>query len=434
MNFFKKDGTFWKFKVPIFVLFCLSLILFIIASFYDQQMADVTFKVFNNKFLKALTVFMDEMGLYIFEPIAFILFAIWWESFIYYQNKHAKNNFVRNNKWIHYSYYVLALSIYIGILVSQSITRFENWDNGFGHDRDAKIMDTILYRYWAYGVVRVIQTSIVLISTYYLRFVFSKRSDVLEQQYWVDSFKALLYMMILAFFIMIVKWSFGRPFWFHVHFSEILAEKQKEDPSWVYDNTHINWGTGVDGTGPVEYYPWWKPNHFFDSLKYWFLSEADKRKVTNVWYARAFPSGHTNSTFAAFGLWFCFIGEHKGRKMTNKKVWMLAFCFILLCTMKYSLFIMGFHWITDLEISTIFAILMIPAINSLVDRHMTFYINKFRTKVLKQELKATIVDTKKGFWLCYQWSYGIQPIGWYSNSKDKDSKIAKVIKRHSLVK
>ncbi|ARU91708.1 hypothetical protein SCLARK_001147 [Spiroplasma clarkii] len=152
-------------------------------------------------------------------------------------------------------------------------------------------------------------------------------------------------------------------------------------------------------------------------MRYWFKRENGGLQGENAWWNRAFPSGHTAATFSALGLWFCFLGEHKGRKLTNKKIAVLVFSFLILSSMKYPLMVFRFHWLSDLEFSTIFGLLMIPVVSILVDRHAIYFINLFKTKTLKQTIPGIVVETKNGFYLCMYKEFGYQKISYYVNSK-----------------
>ncbi|ARU91699.1 hypothetical protein SCLARK_001138 [Spiroplasma clarkii] len=403
------------FKVLILTFLVVSVLFFIISSIYDWKIAEIFAKGFSNKISKIWIIFMDELGMYIFEPSVFVMFAIWWETFVLYQKKYAKNEFFNKNVWVSYIFYIVCFVLSALFIYFQTIQRFADYDSGFGSSFDPKLLESISWRHWSYAIVRVIQVSLMLFGAYYCRYIFSKRKDVFTQEYWIDAFKGMLYMMTLALMILAVKWSFGRPFYYNNIFSSILEEIEAR--GYTYNPNIIKWGAGVGARGDVPYFEWWEPNGFFENMKYWFASDSAGNLSDNAWWNRAFPSGHTTSNFAAFGLWFCFLGEHKGRKLTNKKIAVLVFCFLLLNSMKFSLMVYRFHWLSDLEFSTIFSILMIPAVNSLVDKHMTYFINLFKTRALKQTIPGVVIETKNGFYLCMYKEFGYQKISYYISPK-----------------
>lgn len=406
-----------------------STIIFVFSSFYDLQIAEFFARGFDNIAAKIWIVAMDEMGNHVFEPVIFIIFAIWWETFVMYQMRHAKNQFFNKHVWARYIYYIVCFVLVAIIIYFQTVARFANYDDGFGKYNDPKLEESISFRHWAYAGVRVFQISAMIGATIWFRTKFIKRTDVFTQEYYLDAVKSLFYMFSLALMVLIIKWSFGRTYYYNTIFESILTKLEAK--GWVYNPEVVKWGTGADGSLNAPYFDWWDPNDFLNNLKYWF--GPGEFQSDNAWWNRAFPSGHTCATFSAFGIWFCFLGENKGRQVTKKKIVAFIGCFILINSLKYSLLVYRFHWISDLEFSTVYSIIMIPVINYFVNKYGRFFINLFQARVLKHKLHGEIKTTKVGFHLFVKRAYGWQKIGFYFKSKANELKIANKVKKYNLI-
>ncbi|WP_148285968.1 hypothetical protein [Spiroplasma taiwanense] len=57
-------------------------------------------------FEKIFENFYDVFGIFPLLVVIFILLAVIWESFIFYSKNNAKNNIIRNNRWISYLFYI----------------------------------------------------------------------------------------------------------------------------------------------------------------------------------------------------------------------------------------------------------------------------------------------------------------------------------------
>ncbi|ARU91707.1 putative lipoprotein [Spiroplasma clarkii] len=199
------------FRIIILAFLIITVLLFIISSFFDWQIAVIFAKGFNNKVSKIWIIFMDELGVYIFEPSVFVMFAIWWETFVLYQKKYAKNEFFNKHAWASYVFYIVCFILSAVFIYVQTLERFGNYDRGFGSSFDPKLLESISWRHWAYAVVRVIQVSLMLFGAYYCRYIFSKRKDVFTQEYWIDALKGIIYMIVMSLMILAVKWSLVDP-------------------------------------------------------------------------------------------------------------------------------------------------------------------------------------------------------------------------------
>ncbi|WP_041618828.1 phosphatase PAP2 family protein [Spiroplasma taiwanense] len=261
-------------------------------------------------------------------------------------------------------------------------------DNGFGIGVDTRILDTIWYQIGVTIAIKLIELAIITYTTYYLRVKFSKREDVLQQEFWIDSMKGLVYIIICYIMIGLFKTIFGHPFYYSTIFDQILVQAKNLGYNYTVS---VIWGSGPEGTEAVKYYEWWQVNNFLDNIKYWFDFDSST-KMTEGWWNRDFPSGHTVSTLSILSVMFLFINPSKNRVLNKNKISFIYFIvFIHLTLMKYALMLYKVHWPTDLEFSSIYGTIAFYFAILFTDKILRLAINSFKTKRLKQSLKGTII-------------------------------------------
>ncbi|AGR40936.1 phosphatase PAP2 family protein [Spiroplasma taiwanense] len=238
-------------------------------------------------------------------------------------------------------------------------------DEGFGIGNDALLLLPMEYRIIIAWSIISFTSIIICFCFYYLRFKFPKRNDIFIQEYWLDSIKGLLFIFLCYLMIAFFKPLFGRPYYYSVIFNDILTEYLPKN--WIYDSSKYIWGSGIDGTGNVEYKNWWEINDFLENLKYWFSDTAHLFQ-TDGWINQDFPSGHTISTFCVATIMFLFVNQQKNRELTKIKISIIWIWFtFILFSMKFSLVVAMTHWWTDFEFSTLFGLLMFYLISKIVD-------------------------------------------------------------------
>ncbi|QEH62332.1 hypothetical protein SCHIN_v1c11390 [Spiroplasma chinense] len=426
----KKSREYTFLFLPALVVLVLTCATFIVASFYDRQIQEYFAQGFYYKWVKIWIVFMDELGLFQFLPAIFVFCAVIWESFIHYQIKFGKKDVIRDYSWIGIFYYIVAYGFFFWIVIYQGYMRVYE-DTGFGQGIDAKLMETTTYRIVAYWIIKSTEFAIMLYATIYLRVLFHKRSDVLEQEYWVDSLKGLVYIGYCYTMIFVLKWGMGRPFYYSTIFNQII-ENEATPRGWEYSGA-VMWGTG-DGTQNMPYYEWWQPNHFLDNLKEWGSVSGAKDTNTTGWWNRAFPSGHTSGTFCTITIMYLFINPQKGRVLTNKKIVIIALWFLHLNSMKFALIVYRFHWWTDLDFSTIFCIAIFPLVPKFVDKHLRWWTNLIKAKMFKKALTGFVVEKKLGFDLYTNSEKYPVKVDFFLYGKNKQEKMDKKMKHYFHVK
>jgi membrane-associated PAP2 superfamily phosphatase len=96
--------------------------------------------------------------------------------------------------------------------------------------------------------------------------------------------------------------------------------------------------------------------------KWFFLATSNtdlmmpgQKGDSNSWWNNDFPSGHTVGTFCLFALFF-YIVANDDKKINKKTVIFFWTILAHITILQISLLIYRFHWLTDLNFSTMFCI------------------------------------------------------------------------------
>ncbi|AOG61008.1 hypothetical protein SHELI_v1c10610 [Spiroplasma helicoides] len=416
--------------IPGAIFFVLSLTIFCAASAYDWDIQVFLAQAIQYKAAKAWVLFMDMWGVFQFLPVLILFLGVIWEtSFVYFQ-KYWKKDFFRNNEWVVNLYYLAAFTLYVAttfIWLDDAI----NSDQGFGVGNDALIVDSNEYKIYAIILVKIFELIALIAITYYLRFKFSKREDIFVQEYWVDSLKGIFYISASYIIVILMKNSFGRPYYYSTIFNEIL-NTEVAAKGWTYNPDVLTWGGGQFGVDNVEYKNWWEPNDFLNNLENWFKGDVEKTQ-TNAWWNVDFPSGHTTSTFCVLTVMYLFINPNKERKLNKRKIaFIYIWIFVVLTSMKFALVVYRSHWWTDVEFSTFFGIFMFPFSSMVMNRMLRYFINHFKTKNKFEKVMGWAHISKRSFTIyTYNGLYHLK-VGKYLYTKDPTEQINKVMKFYKI--
>ncbi|QBQ08143.1 phosphatase PAP2 family protein [Spiroplasma gladiatoris] len=424
----KKSREYKFLFVPGVIIASISCVTFLLSGVYDQEIDDFFKDGIDYIPVKIFTVFMEEFGTYSLLCLLFLFLGVIWETLYFYQINYSKKNFVKNNKWLVYIYYLISLCIWIITIYTSIVEGFKK-DFGFGPGNDPYSLADLNYRVYALIVIKILELGVMLAGFIFLRFKLSKRKDILTNEYWMDSLKGISY---IAFMYMVVgagKTFFGRPYPYSVNFDEIL--RKTEEKGWTYTPETGYFGTGIDGRENATYFPWWKPNDFFGNIKYWFDFNAHQ-KDNNGWWNRDFPSGHTTSVCGMTSIMFYFIGPNKKRNLKWYKIFYIYMIIgFLLPTMQMSLILQRTHWASDLEFSNIIALSFIPLANYFVNRHVRYWKNKWNAKHF-EKFSGFIKEQKNGFKVYVNTTYGYIVICKFYYGKNKQAKIEKIINKYNI--
>ncbi|AGR41116.1 hypothetical protein STAIW_v1c04730 [Spiroplasma taiwanense CT-1] len=107
MSYIKRGLNIKKFLIIPAILFLFySIITFFISWKWDWEIQSYVGKMNYSVFEKIFENFYDVFGIFPLLVVIFILLAVIWESFIFYSKNNAKNNIIRNNRWISYLFYI----------------------------------------------------------------------------------------------------------------------------------------------------------------------------------------------------------------------------------------------------------------------------------------------------------------------------------------
>lgn len=240
----------YVFKILKIIVLTVVITLFIVGSIWDRQIAKAIGDLNDNGPLSWLSLFWDKLAYTMTVPFMFAGVGILLESLnIKYK---AKFKFLNIIIIIVYVLFIILFTLIISRMIYQQAT----FDAFGGKGRD--------YWFGLYGtntiIVMTIQLSIEVILmggiACFLRVKFSKRDDLLTNNYWIDALKIFVVFGLFGVtFDPILKTFFGRPYWVHV------------DYQYVIDNLPGNWTNKPTNIINAEYLDWWQIQGF--KSEYW---------------------------------------------------------------------------------------------------------------------------------------------------------------------
>ncbi|WP_026389255.1 phosphatase PAP2 family protein [[Acholeplasma] multilocale] len=448
----KKNNLWWFIPLTVFaIIFFIGFILTSISSFdYDWS---VWFgKGMQNEVVKFIVVFYDQVGEEQVWLVVFICLFIILET-IHYYKKQKTDSLTKRHSWWIYLVYGLLLSIFIAFKMTRVLSA-KNMDTGFGPGIDAEYLTSNTYKLVSRIIIVTQELLILTLSIIYLRTKFSKRQDVLSNEYWVSSVKALVFFILPYVALWFIKQSFGRPFLVNSDYSTIIGQVElvdgkavgitlteemlkipgiEDNIQYILDSYNNNQWT------QAEYFQWYEVNgNWFDNLKYWLpwrmFNGVDMTNAPKAWADGDFPSGHTLSTFSLIGIGYVFVGKNRPKKLPIYIKVIFVVWFMHLLIMMTTLVIARSHWLSDVFFSYVFDFLMLFASSFLVERYIRVLICKFnnRFKNEKNRVKYVFKDDKINMFVShYGFEWKIKSIRMSKNNPDKDiAKINKTTNRY----
>ncbi|AHI53768.1 hypothetical protein SSABA_v1c03590 [Spiroplasma sabaudiense Ar-1343] len=384
------------------------LIGFIATSFgnIDRWFADVMGEWVKIEFIKFWVIFYNEMGFTCLFLIALV------SIFIIVESWYVKNRSNKKSKvviLICYSVTTMIFFVYNFIRLIGLLTE----DTGWGLGIDPQYLTTNTYKIISRISIFFIETTILIGSIFFLRFKVSKTNILIEKRAWVVAISALIF-IIVSFFLLtlILKQSFGRPFYLNVEFERYIGKVKLDENGWAIDielsveaqkleadfpdlkerilNSYNNSGYWTQAD---RYYKWYEVNgDWYQNLQFWyggkilswFMKFDPEYTKPLCWNNQDFPSGHTISGFT--GVYYALFAsvlikdDKKRIKTTNIlfTVW-----FISEIIMINSLVVARTHYVSDVWFSFVFcAIFMVTSLrftNTLATKTLL----KKRIKILK---------------------------------------------------
>ncbi|WP_342268504.1 phosphatase PAP2 family protein [Spiroplasma endosymbiont of Aspidapion aeneum] len=370
-NIFKTNEKNVYIKIPFIVIFFIGLIGFITTSFFDLDNKWVAYgwDLQKSHFIKSFCYFYFNIGtnqLTVLLPIcAIVLF----ESFM------AKIK--RQKHWSVYGFYIF-LAIFWIVYNWYIIYSTYNADDGWGFGICVSVLLDGKSALYGIIAITVINTIIFVAVAYLIHFKIAKFPTFIEDKYWHRSLFLIIYVLIMYFFIIIIKQSTGRPEYIFTNFEDIVGKitwgdvdkltgrRKAIDIDLTPAIRKINGITDADmpklkanilreinnnNWAPSNYFQWWQINgDWVSNLKHWaifnWFTDSSTKNMPTGWYVINFPSGHMNATFTTFGYGYIFLYENKN----IKKKWKISFMILWLVHlfgMLLTLTISTLHYPTD---------------------------------------------------------------------------------------
>ena len=361
--FIKKSGIFWFFAIPLLIIVVVSIGVLIATGWYtiDYQIAKEFAKGLTNEFAKYWVRFYDQLGNTELIVVVIIYLAILIETWFLLKINQKKMKFEKYY-WITTTYYLFGLSAWIiGNIVN--LTLIPSTDEGFGPGIDFILFDNYHYKLTSAILVFFYQTILLSLGLYYIRYCLVKKQRLLIEQHWLKAVKALSFLIVSYFVIVIMKGATHRIYYYNAIFGDLIQEHPLFLDHYLQSSFHYgyNLGNGYLNNIPPEWqYPWWKP-------AFSLFNNPNMPTFKTPW-EYAFPSGHINATYCSGSIMLLFLKN----KNNNKINWKIKLCFVLwlshILSMNFALIVERFHWISDTAFTFIFSTLIIIIIHFSVNK------------------------------------------------------------------
>ncbi|QGS52027.1 phosphatase PAP2 family protein [Spiroplasma tabanidicola] len=354
MIFSKSNAQVRIFKYALAVWFTISLIQFVAATFFDQEINKFFGELMEYRWIRIFAWIFENSG-DMAQPVLFyfVIFTIFFESIYVYCKKNNKFHI-----WI-WIYYIFIFLTWIYVHVKNYFS-FVGIDDGFGPDISAWFFES--YEICRYIVIAlaIVDTIILLAFFYYLRFKFVKRKDVIENAYWLKSLKTFISAAGLTLIVWVLKLTFLRPYYYQTDFDNILNNENLVKQEWkdYYLNEGHNimkWGKGLLGNYGSKFVPWFEITDFPNGWKN-FISGERGDPGYNFLYAD-FPSGHMASTYSVFYALVFFYDKKLHQNYTKRYIALFCFWMFYLNLVLSTQLITKTHWLSDLSFTNVLGVL-----------------------------------------------------------------------------
>lgn len=361
--FIKKNSSFWFFFIPLAIILFLSLGTFIATSWYsvDYKISEVFAKGLISEFAKYWTRFYEQLGLTELFMLLIVYITIILETWFLTKIKQKKQGF-KNNYWIVNSFYLIVIVIWISANLTHIIL-IPNTDYGFGKGIDRTLFADIKYQLSGTIFAFIIQSTILGLGLYYVRFNLVKKQRILVEQFWLKAVKGLSFAALTYLVIVILKGTTSRIYYYNAVFGD-LYQDLPDALKAAYQNSGFQYGYGPDHTGNIPWdlqYPWWKPSLGL------IQSNANMPRFNTPW-DYAFPSGHINATYCTASGIILFLKNKNNEKVSWKIKLLFAIWIVHVLSMNFALVVERFHWMSDTAFTFIFSTLMILVIHFSVNK------------------------------------------------------------------
>lgn len=372
---FKKRTPAFKFLFfPMLILGLLALSIFVASSFWKYDFAWAEF--FSRGMKYSVVKFWTQLYLVIgntelLVPL-FVLIMILVESIFKKQIEKKSDGFFSRCRWIVLVLYGLIIGLWLGFNIYEIVSY--NWANeGFGPGINKWTFNSLRTRQIAKILIFLFQTSFLIFGSYYVHFTLINKKQFWKQEYWIDTIKALTFFALTYILVAFLKGLLSRPYYYNVIFGDLLndlTERGRDDLVEAYKSQNLyqygfnhgdltepinGWISNIDGK-----WPWYRANGYFNPLP------GMPRFDSPINYA--FPSGHVNATYCMASTLFLVLGKNRKFNWIHKLL--LGLFLIHVLSMTFALLTMRGHWVSDLTFTHVWALMMFPIVNLIVNKIM----------------------------------------------------------------
>lgn len=365
INFFsRKKSSWWFFFLPLLIVLLLSIGVMIATGWYsiDYKIAAELAKGLTTEFGKYWSRFYELLGMTELFIVIIIYAAIILET--WFLTKIAKKNqkFTKNY-WVVDTFYIVIFIIWVGANFANIILA-TNANTGFGKGIDHVLLDDLKYKLTGMVVAFILQTILLSLGLYYVKYQLVKKQRLLTEQFWLKAVKGLSFAAITYVVIVVLKGTTAKLYYYNAIFGDLINEHPDLLPAYQESGFKYGYNNGsgwIANIPPELQYPWWKPNL---SL---IQADANMPRFTMPW-AYAFPSGHINATYCTGSGILLFLKNKDNGKVNWKIKVVFGLWLAHVLSMNFALVVERFHWISDTAFTFVFSTLMILVIHFSVNQ------------------------------------------------------------------
>lgn len=336
----KKVGVIWL-LIPAAIMFNLTFCAFILSSFFDWDIAVYFGNFFDKPFGKFLSYWAVNSGndmvfFSVVTAIALILESVYLRS-----KKTPYDHWLKRNSWFIWLVYGVFFAFYIAFYLYRIIS-LPTANSGWGKGIVVQFVDTyhtlMYYRigFFVFGLIFYIGM------TWFVRFFLPKQTYFLENCYWIDSIKIIIFSIALYLTVIILKVMLGRPF----YFSNIFETQIRAQLEQVPGAHEESWSTWQE----LPYKNWWEAFRFTEHMR-----DIFRLRFNGHLYNNDFPSGHMASCAIFFSMVYFSLNKKRGPLFPLMFAFSI-FMWIQVLAIFFGMIIYRFHWMTDMCFTLLVAI------------------------------------------------------------------------------
>ncbi|WP_027063542.1 phosphatase PAP2 family protein [Mesoplasma seiffertii] len=361
---FKKSTSM---KTFLAIVVCLSIVLFIISSFFDIQIMEFFVDWFKFTTLKIISIVSYKIGNFIIAGLLAPTFIAIIGLVILdkYQQHKIISKLHKSRKSLIIAGFIGYLIVFSTIILTIAVIQIIDYYRAMSLSNTSSTVDVkFLASTLVTGIIDIaLILIIVIINCLILGLFLAPRisnNQIIQSRYIKPIVVIIVYIFLTYLVVMILKHAFGRPFYMNVGWTKENAIAQGLNPDLSIESYYEKQGwefnsKGVENFSNAEYYEWWQPNNVLKNWINWFTwPEKVWIDYGDHYWDMDFPSGHIFSYTALFSSTYILYFSNsyqRTKKFSAAQKSYFVIMGLLVCICAIGLMVQMFHWPTDIWFS-----------------------------------------------------------------------------------